>query len=57
MNYAQAYFQDSNDDLPQLDFRRILEKEILGNTIGRYWNMEGVRCGFKAENGDARAHY
>ena len=57
MNYAQAYFQDSSDALPQLDFRKILSKEILENTIGRYWNMGGVRCGFKVENGAAQAHY
>ena len=40
-NYAQAYFQDSSNALPQFEFRRRLEKEILKNIIGRYGNAGG----------------
>ena len=56
-NYARAYFQENSNDLPQLEFRRRLAKEILENTIGIYGNEGGVRWGFKVENGAARAHY
>ena len=40
-NYTRAYFQDSSDALPHLEFRRRLEKELLENTIGRYGNGGG----------------
>ena len=56
-NYDRAYFQDSSDALPQLEFRRRFTKELLENTIGRKTGTGGVRCGFKFDNRAARANY
>ena len=56
-NYSRAYFQDSSNALPQLEFRIRLAKELLENTIGRYGNKGGVRYGFKVENGSAWNNY
>ena len=43
VNYARAYFQESSDTLPHIEFRIILENDTLENTIGRYGN--GGRSG------------
>ena len=56
-NYARAYFQDSSDTLPQLEFMRRLAKELLENTMGICGSEGGGSYGFKVENGAARAHY
>ena len=48
VNCARAYFQDISNALPQLGFRRIFSKELLENTIGRYWNGWGSGVGLRS---------
>ena len=47
-NYDQAYFQENSNSLPQIEFRRRLEKKILENTIDRYGNEEGSGAGLRS---------